>query len=126
MCFATDQNVFILPSPPAELRRPSALIRAARAGLSGWRRDRDLARLLGRETAPSAPAAMRMLRAAEDMADSARREGRADYDMHRHVRLLIALLAEMTAAQQNAPQPVLRGKVVMFSGRGKARPERRA
>lgn len=126
MSFVADQNIFFLPPQTTELRRPAALIRAARAGQSGWRRDRDLARLLGRETAPAGPAALRMLRAAEDAADSARREGHADYDMHRHVRLLIALLAEMIAARQNAPQPVLPGKVLAFSGPGKGRPAHRA
>lgn len=126
MSFVTDQNVFFLPQQTAELRRPAALIRAARAGQSGWRRDRDLARLLGRETAPAGSAALRMLRAAEAAADSARREGHADYDMHRHVRLLIALLAEMIAARQNAPQPVLPGKVLTFIDRGKSHPAHRA
>lgn len=126
MSFVTDQNVFFLPQQTAELRRPAALIRAARAGQSGWRRDRDLARLLGRETTPAGSAALRMLRDAEAAADSARREGHADYDMHRHVRLLIALLAEMIAARQNAPQPVLPGKVLPFTDRGKAHPAHRA
>lgn len=126
MSFVTDQNVFLLPPQPTSLRRPSTLIRAARAGQSGWRRDRDLARLLGRESAPAGPVALRMLRAAEEAADTARREGRAEYDLHRHVRLLIALLAEITAAQKAAPQPVLPGKVLSFSAPGTARPARRA
>ncbi|MDO5642417.1 MAG: DUF6477 family protein [Paracoccus sp. (in: a-proteobacteria)] len=107
MSFVTDQNIFILRRDQAELRRPAALIRAARAGQSGWRRERDLARLLGRETLPAGPVAIRMLRAAEAAADSARRERRADYDLHRHIRLLIALLAEMTLAANAAPRPVL-------------------
>ena len=126
MSFIADQNIFILPQQPTALRRPATLIRAARAGQAGWRRDRDLARLLGRDTAPARPAALRMLRAAEQAADDARREGRADYDLHRHVRLLIALLAEMTAARDEAPQPVMGPRVVAFSARGTARPERRA
>lgn len=126
MSFVTDQNVFFMPPQQAALRRPAALIRAARAGQAGWRRDRDLARLLGRDTVPAGPAALRMLRAAEAAADTARREGRADYDMHRHVRLLIALLAEMIAARQSAPQPVLPGRVLAFSGPGTARPTPRA
>lgn len=126
MSFVDDQNIFFLQPKTAELRRPAALIRAARAGQAGWRRARDLPRLLGRETVPAGPVALRMLRAAEDAADTARREGRADYDMHRHVRLLIGLLAEMIAARETAPQPVARENVLSFSVRGTSRPKRRA
>lgn len=122
MTCMTDQNVFNLPSRPAGLRRPAVLIRAARAGQAGWQRVRDLPRLLGRDSAPAHPAALRMLRAAEAAADRDRRAGRADYDLHRHVRLLIALLAEMNAAQSQAPQPVP-CLVLGFSVRGTARPE---
>ncbi|WP_207630163.1 DUF6477 family protein [Paracoccus xiamenensis] len=124
MSFMTDPAIFDLASAQAPLRRPATLIRAARAGQAGWRRDRDLPRLLGRETLPSNPAALRMLRAAESAADSARREGRADYDMHRHVRLIIALLAEMRLQAEMGP--LAAGNVIAFSGRGKARPARRA
>lgn len=124
MSFMTDPAIFDISAEPATLRRPSVLIRAARAGQAGWRRDRDLPRLLGRETVPSNPAALRMLRAAEGAADTARREGRADYDLHRHVRLIIALLAEMRLRAETAPRPV--SNVIAFSGRGTARPARRA
>lgn len=124
MSFMTDPAIFDISAQPATLRRPSVLIRAAKAGQAGWRRDRDLPRLLGRETVPSNPAALRMLRTAEGAADSARREGRADYDLHRHVRLIIALLAEMRLQAETAPRPV--DNVIAFSGRGTARPARRA
>lgn len=126
MSFLPDHNVFKLPRETNALRRPKALIRAARAGQCGWRRERDLARLLGCETAPVGPVAMRMLRVAEDAADRARRESRADYDMHRHVRLLIALLAEIIAAQPVVAHAGPAGKVLAFSGRGKAPPARPA
>lgn len=124
MSFMTDPAIFEIAPQQMPLLRPAALIRAAKAGQAGWRRDRDLPRLLGRESLPSNPAALRILRAAEHAADSARREGRADYDLHRHVRLIIALLAEMRLQAEAAPQPV--DNVIAFSARGTARPARRA
>ena len=124
MSFMTDPAIFDIAPQHAPLMRPAVLIRAAKAGQAGWRRERDLPRLLGRETLPSNPAAVRMLRAAEGAADTARREGRAEYDLHRHVRLIIALLAEMRLQAEGAPRPV--SNVIAFSGRETARPARRA
>lgn len=88
------------------LRRPRVLIQAARAGQSGWRRDRDLARLLNSDGCPAPGAALRRLRAEEGLLDDARRAGAADYDMRRHVLLMIAILAEMRAAVDAAPLTV--------------------
>ena len=45
------------------LRRPSILIRAAREGQAGWRRDRDLKRLLRLDHTPAAGNALPRLRA---------------------------------------------------------------
>ncbi|MFV0294437.1 MAG: DUF6477 family protein [Paracoccus sp. (in: a-proteobacteria)] len=129
MCFVSEQKIFQTGLETAPLRRPATLIRAARAGQAVWRRKRDLPRLLGRETIPAASVAMRMLRAAEEAADHARREGRADYDMHRHVRLLIALLAEIRAVTADpalSPQKEGGGPVLTISGREIARPVCRA
>ncbi|MFV0411390.1 MAG: DUF6477 family protein [Paracoccus sp. (in: a-proteobacteria)] len=121
MCFISDQNVFDLTHRTCPPHRPASLIRAAQAGQSGWRRARDLPRLLKREAAPATPVALRLLRAAEEAADNARRERRADYDLHRHILLLIALLAEMRAEAD--PQICA---VLPFSVPGTARPARRA
>lgn len=90
------------PRQPA-LRRPRLLVRAARAGLAGWNRKRDLHRLLKGDSLPAVGAALPRLRAEEEFLDAARRAGKADYDMHRHVMLLIAILAETAEA---APRPV--------------------
>jgi len=84
------------------LRRPRLLVQAARAGLAGWRRGRDLHRVLKCETPPPPPLAMARLRCEEARLDAARRDGRADYDLHRHIMLLIALMAE---AAEAAPCP---------------------
>ena len=124
MSFMTDPTIFDIAPQHAPLMRPAVLIRAARAGQAGWRRERDLPRLLGRETLPSNPAALRILRATEQAADTARREGHADYDLHRHVRLIIALLAELRLQAETMPQPA--SNVIAFSARGTARPARRA
>lgn len=88
----------------AGLRRPRILIRAAREGQAGWRRQRDLARLLHSDRCPAPGAALPRLRAEEAMLNDARIEGAADYDLQRHVLMLIAILAEMRAAVAAAPQ----------------------
>lgn len=85
------------------MRRPRLLVRAARLGLAGWNRRRDLRRLLKSDELPPPAAALARLRAEELQLDAIRREGRADYDVHRHIMLLIAILAESAEA---APRPV--------------------
>lgn len=107
-----------------QLRRPRVLIRAAREGQSGWRRHRDLKRLLRVETCPAPGTALPRLRAEEAMVNEARLAGAAEYDMHRHVTLMIAILAEMRAAVEAAPQPVILPESVQraLSGRGTASP----
>lgn len=129
MSFVNNPALFLLPPLPTQFLRPPALIRAGQAGQSGWRRDRDLPRLLGRDTLPPTPVALRLLRAGEAHLDAARRERRADYDMRRHVRFMIALLAEMHAADCPAPStadPSNRSNVLAFTGRGKTPRARRA
>ena len=78
----------------AALRRPKILIRAARAGVVDYRRDRDLKRLmrLGRGAAPAT--AMRSLLAEEMALEETRTAGEATYSIQRHVAVLTAILAE--------------------------------
>ncbi len=85
------------------LRRPRLLVQAARAGLSGYSRKRDLRRLLKTEDLPLPGAVLPRLMAEEERLDLARREGEADYDVQRHILLLIAIIAETAAS---APRPV--------------------
>ena len=95
------------PRPVAEpLRRPRSLIRAAREGQAGWKRDRDLKRLLRTDRCPAPGAALPRLRAEEALLNDARLQRAAEYDMHRHVLLMIAILAEMRAAVADAPVAV--------------------
>lgn len=85
------------------LHRARLLARAARAGLSGYDRQRDLPRLLRSAELPALGAILPRLRAEEQDLNQARLDARAEYDLQRHVLLLIAILAEITLA---APSPV--------------------
>jgi hypothetical protein len=75
------------------LRRPKILIRAARAGVVDYRRERDLKRLLkGRAGAPSQ--AIVPLLAEEHRLEAHRIAGEATYSIQRHVAVLTAIIAE--------------------------------
>jgi len=90
------------PKPPlAELRRPRLLAVAARAGLTGYRRKRELRRILGCDDLPPSEAVISSLKYKEAALDLARREARADYDLQRHVLLLVAILAETRLARSS-------------------------
>lgn len=78
----------------ADLRRPRLLIRAARFGLSEYRRDRDLRRLLPAAAPASPEAALPCLLSEEDRLERRRRAGDAGYSVARHIEVLIALMAE--------------------------------
>ncbi|MCR8723582.1 DUF6477 family protein [Frigidibacter sp. ROC022] len=75
------------------LRRPSLLIRAARAGLADYNRNRDLRRLM-QDRLPTPEVAVRHLLDAEARAEQRRQAGDAGYSLTRHVTLMIALLGE--------------------------------
>ncbi len=81
--------------PGDSLRRPRLLVRTARAGLAGYRRKRDLARLLKTDKLPQPAAALRRLREIEASLDEERLSGTTEYDLQRHILVLIAILAEM-------------------------------
>lgn len=75
------------------VRRPKILIRAARAGVADYRRERDLKRLLpGQRPAPRQ--AIGSLLAEEDRLEATRAAGGATYNIQRHVALLTAIIAE--------------------------------
>lgn len=78
----------------SSLRRPRLLIRAARFGLADYRRERDLARLVGGAQAPSPAPALSALLEQEDRLEQTRRRGEAAYSIARHVEVLIALMSE--------------------------------
>jgi hypothetical protein len=74
------------------LSRPRLLIRAARFGLTEYRRDRDLRRLIGAAASPEA--SLTRLITVEDEMETTRRLGDASYSIARHIEVLIALMAE--------------------------------
>ena len=76
------------------LRRPRLLIRAARFGLSDYRRDTDLPRVLQRP-APNCPeGALQELVVEEQMIEEIRRSGDASYSISHHIELLVAMMSE--------------------------------
>jgi len=77
----------------ADLRRPQLLIRAARCGLSDYRRDRDLRRLI--DSQPSPDRAVRRLLSEEERLEAIRVAGEANYSVSRHIEVLIALISEV-------------------------------
>jgi len=76
----------------ADLRRPRLLLHAARFGLSDYRRERDLKRLIGTQTSPEAT--VDQLMHEEGKLEENRKRGDAAYSIARHIEVLIALLAE--------------------------------
>ncbi|WP_265499497.1 DUF6477 family protein [Paracoccus beibuensis] len=102
-----SSNIIVFRPRPTNhgLRRPGTLIRAAREGQKGWKRGRDLARVLRSDHVPAPAAALARLRAEEEIQNELRLVQAADYDIKRHVLLMIAILAEMRAAVDAEPLP---------------------
>ncbi|MGH1354951.1 MAG: DUF6477 family protein [Thalassovita sp.] len=76
------------------LHRPRLLIRAARYGITEYRRDIHLTRILGTSRLPRSAAALAELINLEMDIDELRRQKAADYAPARHVELLIAVMGE--------------------------------
>jgi hypothetical protein len=113
----SDPQLFVIPEFLPPLRRPPLLVAAARAGQAGWRRQRDLPRLLRCEICPGHSLALSLLRREEAELNRIRLQREAIYDLQRHVLILIAILAEMNAIAARSPQAAI-------SGRGTAIPAR--
>lgn len=103
-----SSNVIVFRPRPANqsFRRPAVLIRAAREGQRSWKRDRDLARLLRSDRCPEPARALSRLRAEEEIQNDLRLNRLAEYDMKRHVLLMVAIMAEMRAAIAATTQPL--------------------
>lgn len=81
----------------AEIRRPRLLLDAARHSAAGYRRERDLHKLLrGPGPKRSGEAVMRLMEIEAEL-DSHRRAGAAHYSIPRHIRVLGAMLGEAQA-----------------------------
>lgn len=83
-----------LPSVMAQLRRPRLLIRAARAGLADYNRNRDLRRVMRVADAPAPERALPVLLQEEERIEQTRRDGDATYSFGRHIEILIAMMGE--------------------------------
>lgn len=78
----------------SDLRRPRLLIRAARAGVTGYNRNRDLKRVMRVAEPPAPERALRALIAEEAAVEETRLAGAATYSFTRHIELLIAMIGE--------------------------------
>ena len=79
----------------AALRRPKILVRAARAGVVDYRRERDLKRILRLAARPPPPAqAIGTCSPRRAASRTTRAAGEATYSIQRHVAVLTAILAE--------------------------------
>ena len=89
----------------AALRRPKILIRAARAGVADYRRERDLRRLLKAGHGPAPRLVLDTLLAEEDRLEMTRASGETAYNLQRHVALLTAIIAEARLPPAPCPPP---------------------
>lgn len=95
------------------LYRPRLLVVAARLGQKAWRRNRDLRRVLRLEDLPGPKVSLNILNAEEARLNAARQQNAAEYDLQRHVLVLIALLSERRAlaAVLSAPETESRARL---------------
>lgn len=100
----------------ATLFRPKILIRAARAGVLDYRRDRDLKRLLRQSPAQAPATTIRTLLSEERRLEDTRLAAEGSYNTQRHVAVLTALIAEVRLASEGlAPSPAPRVKQVAMA-----------
>jgi hypothetical protein len=85
------------------LRRPKILIRAARAGVADYRRERDLKRLLRLAQAAVPQQTIGTLLAEENRLEANRTAGEATYNLQRHVAVLTAILVEVRRMSAGSP-----------------------
>ena len=89
-----------------KLHRPKILVRAARLGLPDYNRETDLHRISKTAKTFSPAAVIDRLLSQEETLELARKNGDASYSIHRHIRVLTAVLAEARLAlrqsQKNA------------------------
>lgn len=80
----------------ANLTRPKLLIRAARSGVQEYRRAKDLKGIAGVSQSASGVYLLDQLFAAEALLEEARHENDASYSIRKHVRVLAALMVEVS------------------------------
>ncbi|HEY0213253.1 MAG TPA: DUF6477 family protein [Paenirhodobacter sp.] len=81
----------------AALRRPRLLVRAARAGQVDYNRNRDLRGLIDPNLLSRPETLLNALLENDAQLEAARQAGAVEYNVTRHVAVLIALMAEARA-----------------------------
>lgn len=76
------------------MHRPRLMMRAAKAGAEGYRRDAHLPRLLGHSTLPRHNQALLKLIEIETELNTKRKATEPDYSLMRHLDVLIAMVGE--------------------------------
>ena len=84
----------------SQMRRPKLLMRAARIGADEYRRERHLPRILGITGLPRSGEALLRLIEIEETQNTTRVTHEGNYNMARHVEILIAMVAEARLLQQ--------------------------
>lgn len=77
-----------------DLRRPRLLVRAARHGMTNYRRSRDLQRIAGQTQVATPRAVVETLLHQEEQVEQTRLAHDGTYSASKHIELLIALMAE--------------------------------
>ena len=88
-----------------QLQRPRILVKAARLGLTGYNRNKDLLRIASGTYSESGVTSdhrlVDRLISLENEAEEARISGEASYNIQRHIVLLTAVLAEARKLLRN-------------------------
>lgn len=82
------------------LRRPKILIRAARIAATGYRRERDLTRVLKTRRPACPERGLDTLLQIEAELEETRKTGTSAYNVTRHVEVLTAVIAEARLLQK--------------------------
>lgn len=82
------------------LRRPKILIRAARIAATGYRRERDLTRVLKTRRPACPERGLDTLLQIEAELEETRKTGTGAYNVTRHVEVLTAVIAEARLLQK--------------------------
>ncbi len=81
------------------LRRPKILIQAARLGMANYNREEDLRFIMRTSATPAPNQAIETLLDREKNLETSRKDGKAEYSVHEHIRVLTAILAEARLPQ---------------------------
>ena len=85
----------------SKLKRPAIIVKAARTGAAGYVRERDLSRVSDAPKLPGGRQAILMLLEKEEEMNQAR--GTHQYNVTKHVEIMIALLGEALLIKNASP-----------------------